>query len=91
MQPVRRRFAHWLRWHLTCIAQYAGKLKLVSPAATNGPAPVGLAWLDTFFAACTDCTVDAVAIHIYDSATNIAYFQSYISSGTSPQCLASSS
>jgi hypothetical protein len=47
---------------------------------TNAAAPNGLAWLDSFFKACTGCTVDAVAIHIYDSATNVAYFKNYISS-----------
>jgi hypothetical protein len=60
---------------------FAGKAKLVSPAITNGGAPAGEAWLDAFFAACHGCTVDAVAIHIYDSATNEAYFKSYIPAG----------
>jgi hypothetical protein len=63
------------------IQPYGGRARLVSPAVTNGPAPMGLAWLDSFFSACSDCQVDAVAIHIYDSATNIPYFQDYISSG----------
>jgi hypothetical protein len=44
---------------------------------------MGLAWLDSFFAACSGCQIDAVAIHIYDSATNIAYFKNYISAGAS--------
>ena len=39
---------------------------------------MGTAWLDAFFDACDDCTIDCVAIHIYDSATNEAYFQAYI-------------
>jgi hypothetical protein len=82
MQPVRRHLKPSRRSRLTSAAQYAGKLKLVSPAVTDGPAPGGLAWLDAFFAACAGCTVDAVAIHIYNQAANIAYFQSYIPSGT---------
>ncbi|KAH9944665.1 glycosyl hydrolase catalytic core-domain-containing protein [Amylocystis lapponica] len=59
---------------------FAGKAKLVSPAITNGAAPMGEAWLDSFLAACTNCQIDAVAMHIYDSATNEAYYQNYISS-----------
>ena len=58
---------------------FAGKAKLCSPAVTNGAAPMGTAWLDSFLAACSGCTVDCIAIHIYDSATNVAYYQSYIS------------
>ncbi|KAI0338341.1 hypothetical protein BDW22DRAFT_706096 [Trametopsis cervina] len=63
----------------TYMEPFAGKAKLVSPAVTNGAAPMGTAWLDQFFAACTGCHIDAVAIHIYDSATNVVYFQNYIS------------
>jgi hypothetical protein len=39
---------------------------------------MGTGWLDSFLAACTGCTIDAIAIHVYDSATNIPYFQTYI-------------
>lgn len=58
---------------------FAGKAKLISPAVTNGAAPMGLAWLSSFLEACSGCTVDAIALHIYDSATNEGYYQSYIS------------
>ena len=59
---------------------FHGKAKLVSPAVTNGAPPaMGTGWLDSFLAACTGCHIDAIAIHIYDSATNTAYFQNYIS------------
>lgn len=58
---------------------FAGKAKLCSPAITNGGAPMGEAWLDAFLSACTGCTVDCVTLHIYDSATNTAYYQKYIS------------
>jgi hypothetical protein len=37
-----------------------GSIKLGSPAVTNGPAPMGLNWLDKFMAACSDCQVDFV-------------------------------
>ncbi|EMD32449.1 hypothetical protein CERSUDRAFT_118787 [Gelatoporia subvermispora B] len=58
---------------------FAGKAKLIAPAITNGGAPMGTAWLDSFIAACPDCTIDGYAIHIYDSATNVQYYQNYIS------------
>lgn len=44
------------------IQPFAGRAKLVSPAVTNGAAPMGLAWLDSFLAACTGCTIDVIAI-----------------------------
>jgi hypothetical protein len=46
---------------------FAGKAKLVSPAITNAAAPNGEAWMDSFLQACSGCTIDAIAIHIYDS------------------------
>jgi hypothetical protein len=74
----------WAVKHVSAAGRRGGnRAKLVSPAVTNGAAPMGLAWLDSFFAACSGCQIDAVAIHIYDSATNIAYFKNYISSGAS--------
>jgi len=57
---------------------YAGKVTLVSPAVTNGPAPMGLAYLKSFISSCQGCTIDACAVHWYDSATNIQYFKNYI-------------
>ncbi|GAA5880479.1 hypothetical protein JCM1840_003550 [Sporobolomyces johnsonii] len=61
----------------------ATSAKLVSPAVTNSVAtadgqPMGVPWLKEFVAACSDCTIDAVALHWYDSAGNNAYFQSYL-------------
>jgi Glycosyl hydrolase catalytic core len=57
---------------------FAGKARLGAPAVTNGAAPGGLAWLTSFLSACTGCTIDVVPIHWYDSATNAAYFKSYV-------------
>ena len=57
---------------------FAGKAKLCSPAITNGGPPAGEAWLDNFLKACNGCRIDCIAIHIYDSATNVAYFKEYI-------------
>jgi len=62
--------------------QYMEPLKcqarLGAPAVTNGGAPMGMTWLKGFLAACSDCTIDFVPIHWYDSATNIQYFKNYV-------------
>jgi hypothetical protein len=58
------------------IQPYAGRVKLVSPAITNGAPPsMGTGWMDQFIAACTGCTIDAIAVHIYDRqvSSNAAY------------------
>ncbi|BGP31233.1 hypothetical protein JCM10296v2_002997 [Rhodotorula toruloides] len=74
------------------IQPLAGLAKLVSPGVTNGVktatgAPMGVAWLKEFMAACDRCTIDAVALsghffelqlHWYDAASNTAYFTSYL-------------
>ncbi|KAI8973126.1 glycosyl hydrolase catalytic core-domain-containing protein [Trametes punicea] len=60
---------------------FAGKATLVSPAITNGPPPsMGTGWMDAFLDECDKlgCQVDAIAAHIYDSATNVAYYKQYI-------------
>ncbi|OSX60387.1 glycoside hydrolase family 128 protein, partial [Postia placenta MAD-698-R-SB12] len=67
--------AAWMQY----MQPFAGKAKLVSPAITNGAAPMGETWLSDFLSECSGCTIDAIAMHIYDSATNEAYYQSYIS------------
>lgn len=67
---------------MTYMEPFHGKATLVSPAITNGGAPMGTAWMDQFLDACSKlgCHVDKIAIHIYDSATNVGYFKNYISS-----------
>ncbi|KAH9838068.1 uncharacterized protein C8Q71DRAFT_705901 [Rhodofomes roseus] len=65
---------------MTYMQPFAGKAKLVGPAITNGAAPMGEAWLDEFISLCTKCTIDVYAMHIYDAATNEAYYKQYISS-----------
>ena len=59
---------------------FAGRATLVSPAITNGAPPMGTGWMDAFLAECDKlgCTVDAIAAHIYDSASNVPYYQTYI-------------
>ncbi|KPI39286.1 Alkali-sensitive linkage protein 1 [Cyphellophora attinorum] len=50
-----------------------------SPAVTNGGSPMGLAFLQNWFTACAgQCKVDAVVIHWYDNANNLAYFKSHV-------------
>lgn len=62
----------------TYMEPFAGQAKLGAPAVTNGGSPAGLTWLGSFLDACSDCTIDFVPIHWYDSATNFGYFVSYI-------------
>lgn len=55
---------------------------------TNGDpaAGMGLGWLTNFLQACEDlgCAVDFVAIHWYDSASNIEYFKEHITQEYAP-------
>ncbi|GAA6039762.1 hypothetical protein JCM8097_004209 [Rhodosporidiobolus ruineniae] len=62
------------------MSPFWGKAALVSPAVTNGGAPMGTAWLQSFQAACPDCwfQVSAVALHWYDAAWNTGYFTNYL-------------
>jgi len=57
---------------------FAGKAKLGAPGITNGAGTWGIPWLTAFLGNCTGCTIDFVPIHWYESATNIAYFQSHV-------------
>jgi hypothetical protein len=57
---------------------YACQARLGAPAVTNGGSPMGLTYLSNFMKACSDCIIDIVPIHWYDSATNIDYFKSYV-------------
>lgn len=59
------------------IAPYKGKVTLVGPSVTNGAAPMGIAWYQEFLAA-VKTQPDAVQAHWYDSASNTAYFESYM-------------
>lgn len=57
---------------------FAKQARLGAPAVTNGPAPGGLTYLSNFISSCTDCNIAFCPIHWYDSATNVAYFKSYV-------------
>ncbi len=58
------------------IQPFKGRAYLGAPAVTNGAG--GLPFLKEFLRLCTGCHVDYLAIHWYDSATNDAYFKSYM-------------
>ncbi|GAA5994191.1 glycoside hydrolase family protein [Rhodotorula paludigena] len=65
------------------IESFSSSAKLVSPAVTNGVkaedgSPMGVPWLHEFISACDGCTIDAVALHWYDSAENTDYFTAYL-------------
>jgi hypothetical protein len=62
----------------THMMPFAGKAKLGAPAVTNGGSPMGLTWLKSFLSSCTNCQIDFVCIHWYDSASNVAYFKQYV-------------
>jgi hypothetical protein len=67
----------------TAYAQYMnpfhGAAQLCAPAVTNGGGDsMGLAYLKDFLAACSDCQIDCLNIHWYDSAENAAYFKSHV-------------
>lgn len=74
MSPAAAATAY--KTHIT--DNFAGKAKLISPAVTNGGGSMGLTWLKSFMSLCTDCKIDAVAIHWYDSSSNVDYFKSHI-------------
>ena len=58
---------------------FAGRVKLVAPAVTNGQGDgIGLSWLTQFLSACSDCTIDAVAMHWYYAGNPIDTFKSQI-------------
>ncbi|GAA5894702.1 hypothetical protein JCM8208_006048 [Rhodotorula glutinis] len=62
------------------MSPFKGKAKLVSPAVTNGGAPLGRDYLAAFFEACPTCLAetDAIALHWYDAAWNVGYFTNYL-------------
>jgi hypothetical protein len=62
----------------TFMQPFAGQAKLGSPAVTNGPAPMGIAYLKSFMEACSGCTVDFVPMHWYDAASNVAGFKKHV-------------
>lgn len=52
--------------YMNPIASSHPELTIIGPSVTNGPAPMGLAWLSNFHDACPDAVVHATNIHFYD-------------------------
>lgn len=60
------------------ITPYKNQAELVTPAVTNGGAPMGLTWMESYLKACNgQCGQTAMAIHWYADAVNTD-FESYI-------------
>ncbi|BGP20512.1 hypothetical protein JCM10213_007670 [Rhodosporidiobolus nylandii] len=72
---VAESVAAWKKY----MSPLASKAKLISPAVSNGGSPSGLTYLAEFFENCPQCynETEAIALHWYDSATNIDYFKNY--------------
>ena len=50
--------------------------KLVGPAVAMGGTMLGTDWYSQFFQKCSNCKVDAIAIHIYEN--NLGAFQYWV-------------
>ncbi|KAF2730763.1 hypothetical protein EJ04DRAFT_515043 [Polyplosphaeria fusca] len=55
-----------------------GDVTILGPSVTNGPAPMGLSWLEGFQQKCPDAKWDATNIHFYDIYDNGAGVQRFI-------------
>lgn len=62
----------------TYMEPFSGKAKLCAPSVTNGGGDMGLNWLSSFLKSCSDCTIDCLNIHWYDSASNVEYFKKHV-------------
>jgi hypothetical protein len=63
--------------YLDYLQPFTGKVKLGSPAVTNGGGHMGLGWLKDFLSGCSSCTIDFVAIHWYNGG-NAGAFKDYV-------------
>lgn len=57
--------AAWKEYMNPIAASYP-ELTIIGPSVTNGPAPMGIAWLSNFHDQCPDAVVHATNIHFYD-------------------------
>ncbi|KAI7284688.1 glycoside hydrolase family 128 protein [Hortaea werneckii] len=64
------------------MSPFAGKAKMCAPSVTNGGGSMGLTWLSNFLDACSDCQIDCINIHWYDSYQNTEYFKDHINNAT---------
>lgn len=63
--------------YLDHMQPFAGKVKLGSPAVTNGGGHMGLGWLKDFLSRCSSCTIDFAVIHWYNGG-NVGDFKDYV-------------
>jgi len=83
MQDVGRTIAAHKK-HIQPLASKYPKLRLSSPAVTNGVkdaktgAPMGIPYMKAFLAGCKDCKIDFVACHWYEHADNVEYFKKHL-------------
>ncbi|KAI7550024.1 glycoside hydrolase family 128 protein [Hortaea werneckii] len=64
------------------MSPFAGKAKMCAPSVTNGGGSMGLTWLSNFLDACSDCQIDCINIHWYDSYENTEYFKDHVNNAT---------
>lgn len=62
--------------YMKYLQPFAGSFRLGAPAVTNGPN--GILWLNKFVQLCSECTIDFITVHWYDSASNSEYLRSYL-------------
>jgi len=63
---------------MTYMEPFHGQAKLCSPAVTNGGAPDGLTWLQSFMGHCSGCHIDVATIHWYGTTDQLEDFQSHV-------------
>ena len=67
--------AAWMQY----MEPFAGQIKLVAPAVTNGQSSgMGLSWLTQFLSACSGCTIDAIGLHWYYPGSPVDTFKQQI-------------
>ncbi|KAH7410263.1 glycosyl hydrolase catalytic core-domain-containing protein [Phaeosphaeria sp. MPI-PUGE-AT-0046c] len=66
--------------YMNPIASSHPEITIIGPSVTNGPPPMGLAWLSNFHDACPDAVVHATNIHFYDiyEAATITRFKAQV-------------
>ncbi|KAI7081625.1 glycoside hydrolase family 128 protein [Hortaea werneckii] len=64
------------------MSPFAGKAKMCAPSVTNGGGSMGLTWLSNFLDACSDCQIDCINIHWYDSYQKTEYFKDHVTNAT---------
>lgn len=61
---------------MTYMEPFAANAQLGSPAVSND----GYAWMEEFLEACSDCTIDFLAVHWYNDYTLFSDFQNWVDS-----------